>query len=80
MVLVVSGGGAPSSRQVTLQWRCFIYKTAVIIEILALVVDLGSSRSFSAISLIMYKPAVGINIPVVVVSGVRAPSSGQLTL
>ena len=40
LVLVVSGGGAPSFRQVTLQWRCFIYKTAVIIKIVALVVDL----------------------------------------
>ena len=29
MVLVVSGGGAPRSRQVTLQWRRFIYNTAV---------------------------------------------------
>ena len=49
MMLVVSGGGARGSRQVTLQWRCFIYKTAVIIEILALVVDLGGSRNFSTI-------------------------------
>ena len=80
MMLVVSGGGARSSRQVTLQWRCFIYKTAVIIEMMALVVDLGGSRSFSAISLIIYKPAVGINIPVVVVSGAGAPSSTKLTL
>ena len=29
---------------------------------------------------IIYKPAVGINIPVVVVSGVGAPNSRQLTL
>ena len=46
----------------------------------ALVVDLWGSRSFTAIWLIIYKPAVGINIPVVVVSGVGAPSSRQLTL
>ena len=38
MVLVVSGGAAPSSRQVTLPWRCFIYNTAVRIEILVVVV------------------------------------------
>ena len=49
MVLVVSGGEAPSSRQVPLQWRCFMYKTAVKIEIMDLVVDLGGSRNFSAI-------------------------------
>ena len=34
MVLVVSGGGAPRSRQVTLQLHCFSYKTAVRIEIM----------------------------------------------
>ena len=38
MVLLVSGGGAPSSRQVTLQWRRFIYKTAVRINMMAVVV------------------------------------------
>ena len=38
MVLVVSGGKAPSSRQETLQWRCCIYKTAVRIEIQVVVV------------------------------------------
>ena len=36
--LVVSGRGAPSSRQVILYWCCFIYKTAVIIDIMAVVV------------------------------------------
>ena len=46
----------------------------------ALVVDLGSSLSFSAISLLIYKPAVETNIIVVVVSGTGAPSSRQLTL
>ena len=38
MVLVVSGGGAPRSRQVTLQWRRCIYKTAVIIDMMVVVV------------------------------------------
>ena len=38
MVLVVSGGGAPRSRQVTLQWRGFIYNTAVRIDIMVVVV------------------------------------------
>ena len=38
MVLVVSGGGAPSFRKVTLLWRCFIYKTTVRINILVVVV------------------------------------------
>ena len=47
---------------------------------MALVVDLGGSRNFSAIWFIIYKPAVGIHIPVVVVSGAGAPSSRQLAL
>ena len=41
---------------------------------------INGSRSFTAILFIIYKPAVGINIPVVVVGGVGAPSSRQLTL
>ena len=48
-VVVVSGVGAPSSRQLTLYWICFIYKSAVGINIYILMVLEASGRCCESI-------------------------------
>ena len=50
-VVVVSGAGAPSSRQLALLWNGFIYKSAVGTNIMVLVVSGGGAPSSTQVTL-----------------------------